>query len=296
MKKKNIIGISIALGILISIVLVITMVFTLGSVSFQLTERLPQSETHLFVDGATPQTVEAKMEQDAKFTKGGNLLFMNFSKNIQNIEQNNYYVKVQKIVRSFPNKITVYYCEREPVALVKMQTVSDAYYLIDEDLKVLNVVGSTEAATYELPKLDDYNATYNGEKGKFISDAALKSKLKLMVDSAYSGYVANTEPLITNPTYGQVLKSCSSITYLDGVTDKQVHLVLKTLDNHDIFVEVWDIGKLSGQKLRFLWKTYFAELQSRYESDQSVKVYEYNGQIVLAVQGDIERQTPIENS
>jgi len=282
MKKKNIIGISVALGVLVGIVLIVTMVFTLNTINFQLTTTFQEaSASRLFVGGATAESVEAKMLEDAEFNKGGNLLFMNFAENIDNIEHKNPYVKVEKIVRSFPNKITVYYSEREPVALVQVKNNTNGYFVIDEDLKVLDAVEHSQT-NYVLPVLDDYEDSYEASVGSFIDNSALKSKVKVMVASAYTGY--NVESAL----YKDVLANCTKIEYYTvGSFDKRVKLTLTTSNNHTITIEVFRVEENQAKKLKFLWRTYFTELISRYESyteDQTAEVYENNqGKIVLAV-------------
>lgn len=282
MKKKNIIGISIAFGLLVGIVLIVTMVFTLNTVSFQLTTTL--SESRLFVDGATPETVEAKMLDDAEFAKGGNLLFMNFSQNIEKIEKKNCYVKVEKIVRSFPNKITVYYSEREPVALVQVKNNTNGYFVIDEDLKILDAVEHSQTS-YVLPVLSDYEESYEATVGSFIESDSLKNKVKTMVASAFTGYNH------VDALYKDVLASCTKIEYYTaGSYDKRVKLTLKTSNDYTITIDVFRLEEHQAQKLKFAWRTYFTELKSRYESytqDQTAEVYENNeGKIILVVTTD----------
>ncbi|MBQ8468904.1 MAG: hypothetical protein IJ542_04060 [Clostridia bacterium] len=287
MKKKNIVGISIALGVLVALVLVVTMVFTLHTIDFQLTTTyLSSSRSRLFNHGTiSTATLESQMKNDANFNKGGNLLFMSFGKNIENIEKKNPYVKIEKIVRNFPNRITVYYSEREPVALIKEQGSTNGYFVVDNELKILDYV-LEDQTEYDLPIINNYDDAYKVQTGDFLSDSELKSKVQTFVSAAYSAHVANGGS--RNALYEDILKDCISIEYYTaGEYDQRAKIKLATSNGYTITADVWRLNEHTFEKLSFLWNAYLDQstgIKDEYTSDTDIEVYTNStGEIELHV-------------
>ena len=97
-----------------------------------------------------PEIVETKVTGDfddlidsAKFNYGSNTLFTSYEKNKENIENANPFIKVERMVRRFPNKMTIYVSGRIPEVVVEDSENSSKWYILDIDMKVLDVIGST---------------------------------------------------------------------------------------------------------------------------------------------------------
>ena len=296
MKKTNIIGICISIGALVALVLVFVFAFTLNTVNFQLTAQFKQTtRSRLFANGVNTENLQEKMQEDAEFKIGCNLLFTKFDSNIEKIEENNPYVKVEKIVRSFPNKLTVYYSEREPVALLHSNDADDLYYVVDTDLKVLDAVTydgvqekyiSSLSATqpgYVLPVVDDYGEKYTAEVGKIIDNEELKTKIKTIVAGALS---AGDD---ANALFEDVLEPCSNITFETVSDDKRATLVLSASNGHIVTATIYSVEDKYFAKVSMLWKVYLSNLKLHDTSDATVVVYvnnsdtypEYKGKVVV---------------
>ncbi len=272
MKKKGILALSITLGVILAVVLVFTMAFTLSVINIERTSLIKDiNRSHLYYGGATVESVQNKILEDAEFTKGGNLLVMNFDRNIENIETKNPFVKVEKIVRRFPNKITVYYTEREPVALVST-TISGAYYVIDNELKVLAYVDNLE--TYKLPVIDN-GKQYNSNLGKFIDDSTLQRQITSIVDGAYNAY--GEKDALMEDVLADATKIRFYTDYEDDARDgTRIEVTFnKKEGDHVVVATILSSKTKLKEKSAYLWKVFYTNLsQYDYSNDSTVVVYE----------------------
>ena len=279
MKKKNIIAWSIVVGVILTIGMVCSMVFTLSKINFQLTAQISIPErSRLFMQGTTSSMVEDNMLESAKFEKGGNLLFMNFNKQIQNIEEANPYVKVERIVRRFPNKITVYYSEREAVVLIPVQSVNNAYFVIDTELKVLDYVTASGGKfvnqaqnEYVLPVINyfDYRASAELKVGQTIDNKSLKNQLSAFVGGAFSANGNN------NALYEDVLGLASNANfYLENNGDNRCRFTLKTNTNADVVFDIYNINERFLDKVAISWDLFIKQYKdASITSTINLKVY-----------------------
>lgn len=98
-----------------------------------------------------------KVKDTGEFDFGGNIVFMNFEKNIQKIEKSNPFIKVEQVVRHFPNIVRVYISERIPRYRVKdSNETSISWYILDEDFKILDKVSDAELSTKIVCKDSNY--------------------------------------------------------------------------------------------------------------------------------------------
>ena len=284
MKKKRTIAISISIGVLITLILICAMVFTLREVSFQQTIAIKQIErSNLFADGMTTDTLHEQLSESAKFIKGGNLLFMKFDEQIDNMEKSKPFIKIEKVVRSFPNKVTVYYSEREPVCRVESSSLEDAYLVLDEDLKILAVVNKTDTK-FNVPIIEDVSFSQS-KPGEFINDAVFKAKLQAIVKGAFN---ANGEE---DALYEDVLSSAKIIKFIENEVDEitgndgtGVIIVFNNAETeHNITATIYSSKTRLSDKVAYLWKVYKTNLsQEHYTEDRNVYVYIRNGRIVVA--------------
>lgn len=280
MRKKHIIIWSIVAGIILSLCIVCTMVFTLSKIDFQLTALLSIPErSRLFTSSQTRQQVENSMLESAQFEKGGNILFMNFKDQINNIEKNNPFVKVDKIVRKFPNKVVVYYSEREASALIPIASVDNAYFVVDTDLKILDRVTkdgdkylNNNQDQYVLPVLNYFDYSVNMQsydKGDFIEDNSLREHLNTFVSGAFS---ANNNP---TALYEDILKLATEITfYLEENEDNRCKYVLKANSGAEIVFTIFNVNDRLFEKVSTSWGLFTTKYKEAQKSGQvNLKVY-----------------------
>ena len=264
MKKKNIIAWSIVVGVILAIGVICAMVFTLSKIDFQLTAQISIPErSRLFLEGQTVSSVQQNMLSSAEFNKGGNLLFMKFDNEIQNIEQANPYVKVEKIVRRFPNKITVYYSEREAVALLPVQNVEKAYFVVDTDLKILDYVTKSSdkfynqaQSEYTLPIINyfGYSVPMEAKVGQTVINDSLKNHLQTFVSGAFS---ANGSAIAL---YEDIMGFATNVEYyLEQNEDNRCKYTVKANSNANVVFEVYNINERFFDKISLSWKLFIEE-------------------------------------
>ncbi len=274
MKKKQIIAWSVVVGAIISIVLICTMVFTLRKVDFQLTAVITENNrSRLFAEGKTREDVESKIKDTAQLNIGGNLLFMNFDANISKIEKANPFVRIEKIVRHFPNKITIYYSEREAVGLVKKQNVEGAYLVIDSTLKVLDQITQTDIdqGKYKLPIIDFFGQSFQASAGDFIN-SPLSGYVKQFVSGAFS---ANG---INSALYEDVMAKTSGITIKDMEENNPNKILVYTMTANNgsvVNIEVWSADSYLFDKVAYSWKVFTEVISKRPETDEATLLVMY---------------------
>ena len=106
------------------------------------------SEYTMLEDGVLDKVANA-----GEFNRKKSLLFMNFDENIEKIEKSNPYIKVEQVVRHFPNIVKIYVSERIPRYRVVDKDDSNKWYILDVDFKVIDVVIGGEDETYAV--IDD---------------------------------------------------------------------------------------------------------------------------------------------
>ena len=262
MKNKKIIIGSVIVGIILCIICVFIFAFKLGKVEFQLASAITvENRSRLFVEGSNVESVQENMLEDAKFEIGSNILTMDFAEQIANIEKANPYVEVIRIVRRFPNKITVYYCEREAVALLPVTNVPNAYLVIDKNLKVLDYITQDLLSSYKLPIINYYASTYQAVAGEFLQDDNLKADLKNVVDSTFSAYGK------TNALYEDVMGLMTSITFnVANTTQKRCTISFSANTNANVVFEIRDTD------IRFFDKVYhsYQLFKTEYKEDDQI--------------------------
>lgn len=296
MKKRHIIVWSIVAGVILSLCIICTMVFRLGKIDFQLTALLSIPErSRLFTDSQTKQDVETNMLESAKFEQGGNILFMNFDAQIENIEKANPFVKVEKIVRRFPNKAVVYYSEREATALIPMANVENGYFVVDTDLKILDSVTEDDDKflnnnqdKYVLPILDYFDYSINSlEKGDFIDNESLKTHLNTFVSGAFS---ANNE---SSALYEDIMGWATDIEFfIEENEDNRCKYILKSNSNAEIVFTIYNINERLFDKVSSSWSVFIRVYREAVNvdkvnlqvyignSDNKIKIVDSQGEIV----------------
>ncbi len=101
-----------------------------------------------------------KVKEDGDFDYGSNILFLNTDKYIENIESENPYVKVEQIIRYFPNTLRVYISERVPKYRIVDTDNSSKWYILDEDFKILDKVTTDELSDPDVYPASDETLNY----------------------------------------------------------------------------------------------------------------------------------------
>ena len=182
-KKKRLIILSVVAGVLVFLILLSSAIFRIKGVS---------------VEYQTTLTLLSKqdlnvMVENADLPMGKNIFFSSLDDNMAKMEKANPYVKINGIERKFPNSLVVLVSERVPVVQVKY---NDCYYILDSELKVLNVVPEASPGEYiaqtgekDLPYLElskEYALSLDGvTKGDFIAN----EQVQKFVDAFYRGSV-----------------------------------------------------------------------------------------------------------
>ena len=178
MRKKRLIIISVILSVFAVMIVLASTVFMLKSASVDIVS----ANTSVLSASDSDSIIKC-----AKFNYGGNVLFMNFNKQIERIEKEFAYAKVEKIERKFPNKVVVHISERSPAFYVQ---TTQYIYVLDNDLKVLNVVApedfnesnsSLPQNALLVPKLFDFEIESGTTKGSKLKNDALKSIIQSII-------------------------------------------------------------------------------------------------------------------
>ena len=139
-----------------------------------------------------------KVESTGEFNYKKSVLFMNFEDNIEKIEKSNPYIKVEQIIRHFPNIVKVYVSERIPKFRVRDEQDAGKWYILDADFKVLDMVTGGEAAVKEqnygknssfydaTVEIDPTTFKVTAHIGSFVQNDAIKNNLNEIASGVIS--------------------------------------------------------------------------------------------------------------
>ena len=129
---------SVCLSIIV-LCFIFVLVFRLKTVDIEFRSR--EEKTNLAAETPT------RVLETGEFDFGKNILFMNFDDNIAKIEKSNPFVKVEQVIRHFPNTVRVYISERQPRYRVQDEIETNKWYILDSEFKVLDKVNEEELLT-----------------------------------------------------------------------------------------------------------------------------------------------------
>ncbi len=182
-RKKFWIIFSIAIIAVFAICLIFGMVTNLKTVSVEFRQRIIGS-TRL------EENILDKVRDDGEFEYGKGLLFVDTDSSVKKIEKKNPFVKVEQVIRKFPNIINVYISERVPCTYA----LNGNYYLVlDKEFKVLDKIEATTAGEEYLKanylttiyEIDYDFGTNVYEAGDFVLDNGTMQTYK----NVYAGIV-----------------------------------------------------------------------------------------------------------
>ncbi len=173
----------------IAIAVVFSFVFRLRTVDIEFRARLDASETRL-EDG-----IKDKVLADGEFLYNANMFFYKTDSCVQKIEKENPYIKVEQVIKYFPNVIRVYISEREMRYRVQDTNDSSKWYILDKEFKVLEQgISSTDIDTKSVyykrtVEVDPSTLTIHSEKGNFIvgeNETSIKNYLNAATEGIYA--------------------------------------------------------------------------------------------------------------
>lgn len=179
MKKKKKVWI-VLLCVILGLFVVLTGTYfatKLKTVSVEFRTRLEESETRL------ASGILDKVKDSADFNYKDSVLFMDVQESIDKIEKSNPYVKVEQVIRKFPNKVCVYISERVPKYRILDSENSSVWLILDEDFKVLEKIdelGDFEEKTVEIKYFEG-----NASVGDFLNKYTENNKLNTLLSGVY---------------------------------------------------------------------------------------------------------------
>ena len=179
-KKVWIVLLSVVLGLT---ALICGTYFTtkLNTVNVEFRTRLDEDETRL------ASGILDAVKDSGEFNYIDSVLFMDIEKSISKIEKSNPYVKVQQVVRKFPNKLNVYISERVPKYRMVDKEDLETWFILDEDFKVLEKITNTELLSQRLDE-KTVEVKYISEKievGEFLAEGMEKDNLNTILSGVY---------------------------------------------------------------------------------------------------------------
>ena len=169
-----------------SIVLVLTLIVTgtflltrLKTVNVEFRTKLAASETRL------AEGISEKIKESGEFDYGASLLFANFDESVAKIEKANPYIKVEQLMRKFPNKLHIYVSEREPKYRVKDKEIATKWYILDIEFKILEVVDDLNNSTFKDETVELEHITGTFYVGDFLKMDAEKTNMSKILAGVY---------------------------------------------------------------------------------------------------------------
>lgn len=238
--------------------LFLTLGFRLKTVNVEFQSRLTQEETKL----------QSGVQNDIKkyFSYDKNILVMKFDKTIETIEKNYPYLKINQIIKNFPNVAMVYISERVPKFRVK-DSAGDFWLVLDEDFKVLEKLTDDE-----LMKENSYNSMSFFDKTIEISQDTLKVSLSVGEFVLENEDLKNDVNQILSGIYGRT-EDYSSVFKIERIKtdeDTNYNVIMKNNAREDysgcnILIE----GRTNLKNKAFVGATTF---QEEIKDDSSINI------------------------
>ena len=194
-----------------------------------------------------------KVKESGEFNYSKSVLFMDVNKNAEKIEKSNPYVKVEQIIRKFPNRVNVYISERIPKYRVKETESGIKWYILDEDFKVLQTTTDLEGDHFLDTTVEISYFVCNAEIGDFVDRPADKTNL----NSILSGVYGKTRDYFAarvidydseTSTFSITMKSSGSVNYQDGCVIKIIgskNLRIKAFEATSVYID--EFGQLEDK-------------------------------------------------
>lgn len=163
-KRKNLwISIVCICAILLVATILTHFVFRLKTVDVEFQSRLSESETNL------EEGIQDKVK--GYYESKENIILMNFDETTKIVEKENPYLKVNSIIKVFPNTIRVYISERIPKFKVKNSNNNSEWLILDEDFKIVTKITESNETNVDLAnyiEISNENLNISLEIGEFV--------------------------------------------------------------------------------------------------------------------------------
>lgn len=229
-RRKKILVIFSVIGLsLILLSVIFALMFRLKTVDIEFRSRA--------VNTNLPAEIQNRVFETGEFGVGKNIVFMNFDNNIAKIEKSNPFVKVEQVIRRFPNKVTIYISERVPKYRVKEDSKqTNNWYILDEDFKILDKVSEDELTTKKVSgNLTYFKQTTEILKetmtlkfaiiGEFVTDA---EEIKNFMSKISAGVYAKTtdSTVIRSVNYSKINKQFEIVMRNQGLDNEEGCMLL----------------------------------------------------------------------
>ncbi|MBQ9790588.1 MAG: FtsQ-type POTRA domain-containing protein [Clostridia bacterium] len=249
MKKRRIIIICSIVAVVIILIGTLSALFNLRNVSIEVLKNSEIVESRVLAS-------DEDIIKSADFNYGSNMLFTSYEENQAKIEKAFPYLKVEKMVRKFPNKMTIYVSGRVPEVIVEDKNDSNMWYVLDIDMKVLDVLTSSSQLGDELYR--DLPIVHGAEfetlvEGSFVDDTESAKCLVGVLDGIFG----------KNQSPSSVM---SDITV--DLSNKKLVVVLNDRDNEagaKILISGFDYIKEKVYAAYFLYDSTFEDDDINYE-------------------------------
>lgn len=204
-KKKLIIVLSI-IGVFVILLIVFGTLFSVRTINVDKATYLESEQISSKLDDYLTEDIV----KVSGVKKGKNIIFLNTTKAENNLESSFPYARF-KIVRTFPNKVTIYMYERIPVFRILKE---GNWYVFDESLKCLDIVADANlhlSGVSEVPTLSGVTLELC-EKGGFINDVQFQARLASIIDGVYGASETSIDIM------SDILLDKNSISGVDRIT------------------------------------------------------------------------------
>lgn len=181
MKKRKIIVICCIVAIIVIVAGVFAAMFNLQHISVEIRKNPEIVEQY-------GKNINKSIIDCGDFPYGSNTLFSSYTTNQAKIEKEYPFIKVEKMVRRFPDKMTIYISGRIPEVILKDQSKIDTYYVLDIDMKILAVISEDEFSDKlykDLPILTG-SSFKNLSSGEFLTQSTETSVIVSLIDGIYA--------------------------------------------------------------------------------------------------------------
>lgn len=137
--------ISCIIAVLIIVIGVFIAMFNLKTISVEILKNPSIVEAY-------GEDVGQQIIDSGEFAYGSNVMFSSYKANEEKIEKAFPFVKIEKLVRKFPDKMTIYVSGRMPEAIVEDSGNPNRWYVVDIDFKVLAVLTNASELQNDLYK------------------------------------------------------------------------------------------------------------------------------------------------
>lgn len=171
--------------ILVSVILGIIAVLTGGYFLTKLSSVSVEFRTRLGEGTRLEEGILDKVKESGDFDYSCSVLFLDTQESIESIEKKNPYVKVEQVIRKFPNKLCVYISERVPKYRAVDEELPNKWYILDDEFKVLEFVDETGLTEFMENTIEIQYLKIKSTAGEFLGANTEFTKLNNIMSGVY---------------------------------------------------------------------------------------------------------------